>query len=80
MEKMNMGKITTKKFADGIAVYEDEKEIAFYSNITKKVRYDNGGKYIGCTEIPFGKNLVIINLIKKYITDTDESRVQRRKL
>ena len=74
-----MGKITTEKFVDGIAVYEDEKEIAFYSNITKKVRYDNNGKCIGCTEIPFGKNLVIINLIKKYITDTDESRVSSRK-
>ena len=31
-----MGKITTKIFADGIAIYEDDKEIAFYSNITKK--------------------------------------------
>lgn len=70
-----MGKITTKKFLDGIAVYEDEKEIAFYSNITKKVRYYNDGKCIECTEILFEKNLVIINLIKKYITDTDESRV-----
>ena len=75
MEKMHMGKITTKKFLDGIAVYEDEKEIAFYSNITKKVRYYNDGKCIECTEILFEKNLVIINLIKKYITDTDESRV-----
>ena len=69
-----MGKITTKKFLDGIAVYEDEKEIAFYSNITKKVRYYNDGKCIECTEILFEKNLVIINLIKKYITDTDETR------
>ena len=74
-----MGKITTKKFSDGIAFYENGKEFAFYSNITKKVRYDNDGKYIGCTEIPFGKNLVIINLIKKYITDTDESRDSSRK-
>ena len=65
-----MGKITTKKFSDGIAFYEDGKEFAFYSNITQKVRYNNSGCVIGCTEIPFEKNFVIINLIKNYIKST----------
>lgn len=64
-----MGIITTKKFADGIAFYEDGKECAFYSNITQKVRYNNDGSSIGCTEILFNKNLVIINLIKSYIAE-----------
>ena len=62
-----MGRITTKIFADGIAIYEDNKEIAFYSNITKKIRYNNDKNSIGCTEISFGKNAVIIHLIKRYI-------------
>lgn len=66
-----MGKITTKKFSDGIAFYEDGKEFAFYSNITKKVRYNNNGCVIGCTEISFENNLIVINLIKKYIRDAD---------
>ena len=62
-----MGKITTKIFADGIAVYEDNKEIAFYSNITKKIRYNNNGSSIGCTEISFWKNMIIVYLVKRYI-------------
>lgn len=62
-----MDKITTKIFADGIAIYDDDKEIAFYSNITKKIRYNNDESSIGCAEISFSKNAIIIYLIKRYI-------------
>lgn len=62
-----MDKITTKIFADGIAVYEDDKEIAFYSNIAKKIRYNNDESSIGCTEISFSKNAIIVHLIERYI-------------
>ena len=66
-----MGKITTKKFSDGIAFYEDGKEFAFYSNITRKVRYNISGYLVGYTEIPFEKNLIVINMIEKYIKGED---------
>lgn len=32
--------IKTKKFFDGIAFYKDDFEIAFYSNITKRLGYN----------------------------------------
>ena len=66
-----MGKITTKKFSDGIAFYEDGKEFAFYSNITQKVRYNTSEYLVGCTEISFEKNLIVINMIEKYIKGED---------
>jgi len=37
--------ITTKTFLDGIAFYKDNKELAFYSNITNKIRLFNESKF-----------------------------------
>lgn len=59
-------KLTNKIFADGIAFYKDNEEIAFYSKITKKVRYILSPDWIGCdcVEIDAEINFAIIEEVK----------------
>lgn len=61
-------KLTTKVFIDGIAFYKDNEEIAFYSKITKRVRYILPPDWIGCdcVEIDAEINFAIIKEVKAY--------------
>ena len=61
-------KLTNKIFADGIAFYKDNEEIAFYSKITKRVRYILPSDWIGCdcVEIDAEINFAIIEEVKAY--------------
>lgn len=58
--------MTTKKFLDGIAFYKNDKEIAFYSNITEQITYNIPSNCINCAAISFNDNLFIINMVKIY--------------
>lgn len=49
--------VTTKAFMDGIAFYEDDKEIAFYSNMTKEITYNQDKFHFGCAGISYVKNI-----------------------
>ena len=62
--------MTTKTFLDGIAFYKDDEEIAFYSNITKRVRYIDNIIYRD-PEIDFEDNLYILNTITEYINSSN---------
>lgn len=64
--KVKDNMITTNKFRDGIAFYKDNKEIAFYSNITESITYNIPSNCINCASISFNDNLFIINIIKTY--------------
>lgn len=62
-----------EEYYDGVAFYTDDKkyEIAFYSNITNRVTYNDRNGYkdwksIGCICIPYEDNLFIMDEVKKY--------------
>lgn len=71
-----MKEIEIEKYIDGIAFNIGEYEVAFYSNITKDIRYSKFGiekvfpdtELYGCITIPFEENTFIIEEIKKYIS------------
>lgn len=68
-------------FHDGIAFYTEDGnyEIAFYSNITNRVTYNekngyNDWKAINCICIPYEDNKFIMDEIEKYRRELNEYR------
>lgn len=60
-------------YHDGIAFYTEDKnyEIAFYSNITDRVTYNERNGYkdwksVGCISIPYEDNRKIIDEVRRY--------------
>ena len=60
-------------YHDGIAFYTEDKnyEIAFYSNITDRVTYNNRNGYkdfktIDCASLPYEDNRKIIDEVRRY--------------
>lgn len=64
--------IRTRTFLDGIAFYKNEKELAFYSNVTNMIRFFNESKYWDL-ELSIEDYEFILQSIKEYVGDEDES-------